>query len=122
MWTLLILQDGNWVKQQLSENLNECLEGKKNLTEKGNIYIFYTGDFPIDNKERTEILNKIIAVNENEISRVTIGLDLSSSVKDAKLSTCPGNCFCVQANGKQRCETKYCNESVCWWVPCGYSC
>ena len=120
MWILITLENGLWVDKKSFNTIEECESSQKSAT--GISYIFYDGEFPADIQEQNLLLEKINDVNDNPISMVTVGLDLSTSKKDVHASTCSGDCYCVIANGSRRCETKYCSGSWCWWVPCGSSC
>lgn len=82
-------------------------------------FVLWMGDMPTDERESIEIFNEVNALNGNRITRLTIGAAISK-IRDA--SACPGECFCVVADGMRRCETQYCNDKICWWVPCGMGC
>ncbi|MEZ4916909.1 MAG: hypothetical protein R2836_07980 [Chitinophagales bacterium] len=109
------LENGNWIELAELEILTE-LEIKEE-----NTYVFYVGKLPENIEKQNELIENVLKVNKNEITRVTIGKNICNEKEDTGISS-PGKCFCVIAHGKRRCETKYCNPHTCWFVPCGMGC
>lgn len=121
MWQTVKLDaaSGVWKELGRSVNLAEC---KSFATDApANTYHFWASPPPSDHAEQERIIEQVLAANDGRILRVGIGVTVSVTKAEA-LSGCPGNCFCVVANGSRRCETQYCNENWCWWVSCGMSC
>lgn len=122
MWKILDLADGVWVDLGSFATIEDA---EQNVSKfKGgddSVYAFWDGPISSDKSEQEKKAEEVSRVNRGRILRTTIGLKPGD--KEAGISTCPGNCFCVIANGARDCETRYCNSAGwCWWVSCGSRC
>lgn len=125
MWEAVQLVAGEWTKLATDQSLDACkgAAAKSDAAKgKGEIFYFWAGGPPADEKEAHRVVDEVLAANNGRVERAMVGI--KAIVKnDVGAFTCPGNCFCVIAHGMRRCETSYCNENgYCWWVPCGMGC
>jgi hypothetical protein len=89
----------------------------------GQSLVLWDGVVPSSQADQDKLFQDVFAANGDKVSQITLGLTMPEPQKNASLSSCPGRCFCVIANGQRRCETYYCFASgLCYWVSCGMGC
>lgn len=125
MWTIVEhdCKGGGWKKGATYESfhpvgpaLNEALKSNADT------FVFWDGPVPSEPDAQNEIFQKAFELNGERLLRVILDADVKRT-ENTTLASCSGDCFCVVANGKRRCEGKYCNAAgLCWWVDCGSSC
>ncbi len=125
MWQIVERESsGQWNELGSYDSLRDCKSNAASFAKhEDDIFYFWKGAFPKDEKESIGLFQEVAEANKGRVSRLTIGLDLSTSKKVDALTGCSGQCFCVIANGSRVCEAHYCNTNgYCWCVLCNSGC
>lgn len=107
-----------WLRLAWDLSLDEV---RKKIINTENVFFFPNHAPPEDKEAQNALARKVFEINNGLVYKATIGANFNVE-KDTKTSTCSGECFCVITSEYRRCETKYCSDNWCWWVPCGSSC
>lgn len=124
MWKSLKLDSttGEWNELGAESSLAAC---KANFSGQpsDNVFHFWDGEFPSDEAASLKLFEEVKEANNGRVTMLTVGAVIQTVSKVESLTSCSGNCFCVIAHGRRRCETYYCSPSgFCWWVDCGMGC
>lgn len=121
MWKLVKLSDdkSSWHELATSSQADD-LKGPDLAGD--DAFIVWAGEEAAAEADPHAIAERIIALNDGRIQRVTIGV-APATRSQSQAEACPGDCFCIVTPDLRRCETNYCSPSgICAWIPCNIKC